>query len=80
MIASLIAQGLLIFIALRRHAYPSAVGFFIAFVCLLAMGGMAGGEQTIAQQWIEESVNAIGQISFAVGSYLLYLDFKKFAC
>jgi hypothetical protein len=29
-------------------------------------------EQTVANQWLEEGVNSLGQISFAVGSYLLY--------
>lgn len=79
-LASLIAQGLLIYISISRRAFLAGVGFFIAFICLLAMGGMAGSQQTIAQQWAEESVNAFGQVSFAAGSFLLYLDFKTSGC
>ena len=79
-IASLIAQGMLAYVSFRRHAYAAGVGFVVAFVCLLSMGGMAGSEQTITQQWAEESVNAIAQIAFVVGSYLLYRDFKAHAC
>jgi hypothetical protein len=79
-LASLIAQGLLAYVAFRRRAYAAGAGFVVAFFCLLAMGGMAGGEQTIAMQWIEESVNAAGQIAFAAGSFLLYRDFKAYSC
>jgi hypothetical protein len=79
-LASLAAQGLLAYIAFRRRAIGAGVGFVIAFLCLLGMGGMAGGEQTVARQWIEEGVNAIGQIAFAAGSILLYRDFKAHAC
>jgi hypothetical protein len=43
---------------------------------MLGMSGMASGsEQTVATQWIEESMNSMGQIAFAVGSYLLYKVF-----
>jgi hypothetical protein len=79
-IASLIAQGMLAYISFRRHAYAAGVGFVVAFVCLLSMGGLAGSEQTITQQWTEEIVNSIAQIAFATGSYLLYRDFKAHAC
>jgi hypothetical protein len=79
-ITSLAAHGLLTFISIRRRSYWAASGFGIAFICLLGMSGMAGGDQTIPQQWVEESVNAIGQTSFALGSYLLYQHFVKFGC
>jgi hypothetical protein len=39
---------------------------------MLGLAGLAGGEQSIARQWIEEGINATGQIAFALGSYLLY--------
>lgn len=79
-ITSLAAHGLLTFISIRRRSYWSAIGFGIAFICLLGMSGMAGGDQTIPQQWVEESVNAIGQSAFALGSYLLYQNFVEFGC
>lgn len=79
-ITSLAAHGLLAFISIRRCSYWAAAGFGIAFICLLGMSGMAGGDQTIPQQWVEESVNVIGQTSFALGSYLLYQHFVKFGC
>lgn len=79
-LASLAAQGMLAYIAFRRQTVVAGVYFIVAFICLLAMGGMAGSEQTIAQQWVEESVNATGQIAFALGSYLLYRDFKLYSC
>ena len=55
-----------------RKGMRSAVFFFgISVVCMLAMAGMATTEQSIAQQWIEEIVNSLGQIAFAGGSRLL---------
>jgi hypothetical protein len=50
----------------------AAAGFIVAFLCLVAMGALASGTQTVARQWIEESINTAGQIGFAVGSFLLY--------
>lgn len=79
-LASLAAYGLLAWIAFRRRALSAGVSYVIALICILVMGGMAGAEQTIAQQWIEEGINTTGQIAFAAGSYLLYRDFKTNAC
>jgi len=79
-LASLAAQGLLAYLAFHRRAYGAAAGFLIAFVCLLAMGGMAGGEQSVSRQWVEEIVNAFGQIAFAIGSVMLYRNYKEHAC
>jgi hypothetical protein len=36
------------------------------------MAGMAGGDQGIAEQWIEEGVNSAGQVASAGASVLLY--------
>jgi hypothetical protein len=68
-------HGILAGIALRRKARASAAGFALALVCLLAMGGVAQGEQTIARQWMEECINTFGQLGFATGSFLLYRSF-----
>jgi hypothetical protein len=71
-LGSLGMHGTLAYISFQRHMKLAAVGFIIAFLCVLGMGGMASGEQTVMMQWIEESINSIGQIGFAVGCYLLY--------
>jgi hypothetical protein len=45
-------------------------------LCMLGMSGMASGsEQTVAVQWIEEIMNSIGQISFALACWLLYKNY-----
>lgn len=75
-LASLGAQGILTYIAFRRGARLAAAGFIVAFLCLLAMGSLASGEQTVARQWIEQTINSTGQIGFALGSFLLYRNFS----
>ncbi|MDX9956408.1 MAG: hypothetical protein RBT75_20095 [Anaerolineae bacterium] len=74
-LASLGAQGILVYVAFRRGARVAAYAFIIAVLCMLGMSGMASGSQTVARQWIEQSINAVGQIAFATGSYLLYRSF-----
>jgi hypothetical protein len=76
-LASLGAQGILTYIAFRRGAKWAAAGFIVAFMGLLAMGGLASAEQTIALQWIEEGINSVGQLGFMAGSILLYRNFKQ---
>ena len=79
-ITSLGAEGILAYIAFRRNLRPAAVGFVIGVMGILAMGALASAEQTIAMQWIEESVNTVGQTGFMVGSILLHRDFKTRGC
>lgn len=79
-LTSLGAQGILTYIAIRRGAKLAAAGFAIAFMGLLAMGGMASAEQSVAMQWIEEGINSVGQIGFMLGSILLYSNFKTLGC
>jgi hypothetical protein len=72
-LCSLGAHGLLTYISFKKKVPLAASLFILALVCMLAMSGMASSlEQTVANQWLEEGVNSLGQISFAVGSYLLY--------
>lgn len=71
-ISSLGAGGILAYIAFRRRAWLSGVLFAVFVISLLAMAGMSSGSQTVAAQWLEEAVNSIGQISFAVAAYGLY--------
>jgi hypothetical protein len=69
-VSSLGVYGILTYLCFQRHLRLAAVGFIIAFLGILAMGGMAGGSQTVRMQWIAESINSLAQIGFAVGCYL----------
>jgi hypothetical protein len=64
-------------LAFRRKARVAGILYMVAVLCMLSLAGMASGEQSIARQWIEEGVNSVGQISFAVGSYLLYARYRS---
>ncbi len=75
-LSSLGAQGILTFISFKRKVPLAASLFIVAVLCMLGMSGMASGsEQTVATQWIEEIMNSIGQISFAVACWLLYRNY-----
>jgi len=71
-LSSMGAQGILAYIAFQRKVRLAAAGFIMAFLCLVAMGALASGTQTVARQWLEESINTVGQIGFVLGSFLLY--------
>ena len=72
-LTSLGAYGLLAYISFKKKVPLAASLFILALICMLGMSGMASSlEQTVANQWLEEGVNSLGQISFAVASYLLY--------
>ena len=79
-VASLGAEGILAYLAFRRKATLAAAGFVIGVLGILAMGGLASAEQTLAMQWIEESVNTLGQLGFMTGCIFLYRDFKAAGC
>lgn len=79
-LASLGAEGILAYLSFKRGARIAAIGFVIGVMGLLAMGALASAEQTLAMQWTEESVNAIGQCGFMLGNVLLYKDFKEKGC
>lgn len=79
-VTSLGAEGILAALAFRRHARGAAIGYVIGVLGILAMGGMASAEQTLAMQWIEEIINTIGQLGFMAGSILLYQNFKSTGC
>ena len=76
-ITSLGAQGILAYISFKRRALLAAAGFIVAFMGLLAMGGLASAQQSIGMQWVEESINSIGQIGFMIGCIFLYQNFKS---
>jgi hypothetical protein len=76
-IGSLGAYGILSYLAFRRQARVAGLCFILAIGGLLALAGMASAEQTIRQQWIEESINSLGQTVFTVGCYLLLRRVKS---
>jgi hypothetical protein len=71
-LGSLGTQGILAYLSFRHRARVAGVLFIVAVLCMLGMAGLASGEQTVGRQWVEEIVNSVGQIAFALGSYLLY--------
>lgn len=75
-LSSMAVNGILTYVCFQRGQRMAAAAFIIAFLCLVGMGAMASGEQTLARQWTEESVNAAGQIAFLVGTLLLHRDFR----
>jgi len=79
-LSSMGAQGILAYLSFRRRVPLAAAGFIVAFLCLVAMGNMASGEQTIAKQWIEESINTLGQLGFMLGAILLHRDVRRNGC
>ena len=76
-LASLGSYGILAFLSFRRGVKIAAWCFILTILFVLGMSGMASGaEQSINSQWIEEGINSVGQISFAVGSWVLSQDYN----
>lgn len=69
-VSALGLHGVLTFRAFQQQNRLAAALHIVSFLCILAMGGMASSEQTVAKQWIEESINVVGQWSFALGVWL----------
>ncbi len=70
--ASLGMYGILAFLSYRRRIHTAAWCFIFTILITLGMAGMASrGEQSVVRQWIEEGINVLGQISFALGSWLV---------
>lgn len=79
-LTSLGAEGILAYISFKRKVPQAAIGFVVGVLGLLAMGAMASAPQSLVMQWIEESINAIGQLGFMTGCIFLYRDFKATGC
>jgi hypothetical protein len=79
-LSSLGAEGILAYMAFRRGLRVAGAAFAVGVMGILAMGSLASADQTIAMQWIEEFVNAIGQSGFMVGCILLQRDFQEKGC
>jgi hypothetical protein len=79
-VTSLGAEGILAYLSFQRKANLAATGFVIGVLGLLAMGALASAEQTLAMQWVEEAINAVGQLGFMLGCIFLYQNFKITGC
>lgn len=76
-LASLGTYGILAYISIRRRLGVAAFGFIFAFLGVILLGGMASQLQTIGLQWIEQSVNSLANLGFALGSFHLFRDFVR---
>ena len=75
-LASMGVMGILTIIAFRYKVKFAAAGFIVAFLCLVGMGSMASGQQTLARQWTEQSINSLGQLGFMIGTIFLFLNIE----
>lgn len=76
-LASIGTYGILTIVSFRRRQPLAALGFIIALLGVLLMGGMASQEQTLTMQWIEQSINAFANLGFALGSFLLFKNYTQ---
>lgn len=76
-LASIGTYGILTIVSFRRRQPLAALGFIIALLGVLLMGGMASQEQTLTMQWIEQSINAFANLGFALGSFLLFKNYAQ---
>ncbi|MBP7228443.1 MAG: hypothetical protein KA988_04980 [Longilinea sp.] len=65
------ALGLLTYLSFRRKIILSGALFITSAVLTLLMAGMASGSQVLGMQWIEQSINSLAQISFAIAAFKL---------
>jgi len=75
-LASLSTYALLVVLSLRRKSWLAGLGFIFAFISVLTMGFMASQTQTIQLQWIEQTINTLGNWGFALGAILVYKTYK----
>ncbi|RMF45704.1 MAG: hypothetical protein D6755_07645 [Anaerolineae bacterium] len=70
-ISSIGMNGILTWHAFQRRQRLAGWMFIVTVLCLFGMAGMSSAPQTIALQWIEESINLLAQAAFLGGCYLL---------
>ncbi|GAB4532732.1 MAG: hypothetical protein Fur0018_21530 [Anaerolineales bacterium] len=73
-ISSIGMNGFLTRYAFQRKQRLAGWMFILVVVFMLILAGMSGGTQSIAKQWVEQSLNLLEQSLFAIGSYLLYRE------
>lgn len=72
-LATVVTGILLIAFALRLRLTLSAGLFMINLLAIFLLNGMARlHEQPVAMQWVEEIVNAVSWLAFALGARMLY--------
>lgn len=72
-LATLFTGVLLIIFALREKLTLAGVLFIVNLVGVFLLNGLARmSNQTIALQWVEEAINALAWLAFAVAARLLY--------
>ena len=72
-LATIITSILLITFAFRGKMTLAGALFIINLICVFLLSGMARiPEQTITLQWIEESINAISWLCFAIAAKKVY--------
>ncbi len=63
-------------ISFRRQLRLTAIGFVISIIGVILLGFLASRSQTLSLQWIEQSINSLTNLSFALSSILLYKNYK----
>ena len=77
-LASILTSILLIAFAFRQKLKLAGVLFVINLIIIFLMNGLARiPEQTITLQWIEESLNTVSWLAFAVAAYKTYDHTQK---
>lgn len=72
-LASVLTSILLIVFAFRQKLTLAGALFIVNLIIIFVMNGLARmPEQTIALQWIEESVNSVSWFCFAIASKKIY--------
>ena len=74
-LASLGAYATLAVISFRRQLKWAAAGYMVSFIGVMLMGFLASRTQTLSLQWIEQNLNSIINLSFAISSFFLYRHF-----
>ncbi len=72
-LATVITSVLLIIFSFRQQLTLAGWLFVINLIIVFVMSGLARiPEQTIALQWIEESINTVSWLCFAIGTYKIF--------
>ncbi|HAV75913.1 MAG TPA: hypothetical protein DCX53_01020 [Anaerolineae bacterium] len=72
-LATIITGIFLIIFSFRQKLYSAGWLFIFNLFCILILNGLARMEdQTIALQWIEEGINAVSWLAFAIAANRVY--------
>jgi len=77
-LTSVITSILLIVFAFRQKLSLAGALFIVNLIIIFAMNGLARmPEQTIALQWMEESINTISWLCFAIASKKVFENTRE---